>query len=192
MILAGNKADLDESFEGSGQPSLLDTPLVPSSLDSGTSIPPPRSRASTVSSKTGAGFGSTQRATVAPEGREVSADEASRWASTQAIPVTVEVSAFSGDNVDEVFGRLARMILTKIELGEINPDDPSSGIQYGDGGSWGGQGSDGGSIKSGMALDDGTNTRRRRGRQRNQGWSGLREWEEVFRLDRRRGRRLCC
>ncbi len=35
-----------------------------------------------------------------------------------------------------MFGRLARMILTKIELGEIDPDDPMSGIQYGDGGAW--------------------------------------------------------
>jgi Ras family len=194
MILVGNKMDLDEEYEADGEPHLLDTPILPSSMDSSASIPPPRSRGSTTSSRAGVGFGSTQTATVAPEGREVSTDEASRWASAQGIPVTMQVSAFSGENVNEVFSRLARMILTKIELGEINPDDPSSGIQYGDSGGWSPHAADGASIKSGMTVDDGSAARRRRGgRQRNAGWSsGLREWEEVFRLDRRRGRGGCC
>jgi Ras-related protein Rab-4B len=61
----------------------------------------------------------------------------------------VEVSALNGDNVEELFNRLARMILTKIELGEIDPDDPASGIQYGDLG-W----DDGGSMKSGLGEED--------------------------------------
>jgi hypothetical protein len=129
--------------------------------------------------------------TVAPEGREVLSEDASRWASTQGIPVAVEVSALSGDHVEDVFARLARMILTKIELGEINPDDPQSGIQYGDSGAWGGA-SDGGSIKSGMTVDDGMSTVRQRRRQ-GAGWtSSLREWEDVFRLDGRRRRNNCC
>jgi hypothetical protein len=68
----------------------------------------------------------------------------------------MEVSAFTGEGVDEVFGRLARMILTKIELGEIDPDDPMSGIQYGDAGAmWNAGASDGGSIKSTMTGDEG-------------------------------------
>ncbi|KAJ4419558.1 hypothetical protein N0V82_004861, partial [Gnomoniopsis sp. IMI 355080] len=96
----------------------------------------------------GGGGGTSQRATIAPDGREVTAGEASRWASSVNVPVTMEVSAFSGEGVDEVFARLARMILTKIELGEIDPDDPMSGIQYGDaGGMWHSGASDGASIK---------------------------------------------
>lgn len=100
--------------------------------------------------------------------------------------------------MEELFTRLARMILTRIELGEVNPDDPESGIQYGDSGAWGGT-EDGGSIKSGLTVDDaysGTR-RRRRGRPRrgtNTGWmSGLQDWEEVFRVNRG-GRRFggCC
>lgn len=140
----------------------------------------------------GYGLGSQLRATVAPDGREVSAVEASRWASTVNVPVTMEVSAFSGEGVDEVFGRLARMILTKIELGEIDPDDPMSGIQYGDyGGGWSGGASDGASIKSSMTGDEqGTRNRRRKPRR---GVQGLREWEEVFTLTSgRRRNNGCC
>ena len=118
--------------------------------------------------------------------------EASRWASTVHIPVTMEVSALSGEGVDEVFGRLARMILTKIELGEIDPDDPMSGIQYGDaGGGWNAGASDGGSIKSTMTADEiGVGGRRRKKPRR--GVQGLREWEEVFTLSGRRRNRGCC
>lgn len=108
----------------------------------------------------------------------------------------MEVSAFSGEGVDEVFGRLARMILTKIELGEIDPDDPMSGIQYGDaGGMWNGGASDGGSIKSTMTGEEvgssgGAGARRRRKGRR--GGQALREWEEVFSLTGRRRNRGCC
>lgn len=107
--------------------------------------------------------------------------------------MTMEVSALSGEGVDEVFGRLARMILTKIELGETDPDDPMSGIQYGDAGAtWGAGASDAASVKSGMTADEVGGTRRRRGRRRGTGQGtlamGLREWEEVFTLGgRRRG-----
>jgi hypothetical protein len=139
------------------------------------------------------GLGSQLKATVAPDGREVSAEEASKWASSSNIPVSVEVSALSGDNVDEVFHRLARMILTKIELGEIDPDDPQSGIQYGDS-IWAGGEADGGSIKSGMTVEDGPRRRRRPKAGSAWGMGGLREWEEVFTLsgNRRRGLGGCC
>lgn len=148
-----------------------------------------------------------QRATIAPDGREVTAGEASRWASSVNVPVTMEVSALNGDGVDEVFARLARMILTKIELGEIDPDDPMSGIQYGDaGGLWhhsSGASADGASVKSGLtAADEGVGGgagRRRTGRGRGKSraqWAanvgGMREWEEVFTLSNRRSRRGCC
>ena len=134
-------------------------------------------------------MGSHMRATEA-EGRDVTPEESSRWASRNGIPVSVEVSALSGDGVDDVFNKLATSILTKIELGEIDPDDPMSGIQYGDSGGWGGT-DDGASIMSGVTETDG---RKKRGRRRGgtNNWStGLREWEEVFRLapTRKRG---CC
>lgn len=99
--------------------------------------------------------------------------------------------------MEEIFARLARMILTKIELGDIDPDDPMSGIQYGDSGGWN-TASDGGSIKSSMTgatVDDGVGglRRRRKGKSRSQNWGGLREWEEVFTLssNRRRGANCC-
>lgn len=146
------------------------------------------------------GLGSQLKATVAPEGREVSAVEASQWANDVHVPVALEVSAFSGEGVDDVFSRIARMILTKIELGEIDPDDPMSGIQYGDAGaSWNAAASDGASIKSYMTTDEaggggGASAARRRngGRgTRRGGGMALREWEEVFALPSRRRRNAC-
>ena len=167
MLLVGNKADIG----GEDHQDTAPESATPSSYSSQSSAFPANN--SIRNSQ-----GTQQRVTKAPEGREVPADTASRWASTNNIPVSVEVSAFSGDNVEEVFARLARTILTKIELGEINPDDPQSGIQYGDSG-WGGT-EDGGSIKSGMTVDD---SRRRKTKRKGVGgmMGGLREWEDVFR-----------
>ena len=205
-MLVGNKLDLASD-------SLVDTnlpPPTPSSLGSTSTITAGAAASSLSLSTTGTHgassyrdhsgsitAGSHQRATIAPEGREVSSAEASRWASTAGISVVTESSALNGEGVDEIFGRLARMILTKIELGEIDPDDPMSGIQYGDGGGWN-NASDGGSIKSTMTggtIDDsaGGLRRRKRGKSRTQNW-GLREWEEVFTLssnNRRRGNNCC-
>lgn len=88
------------------------------------------------------------------------------------------------------------MILTKIEVGEIDPDDPMSGIQYGDGG-WVDDG-DGASVKSGTTIEEGGLGRRRRKGSRRVGtgrWgTGMREWEAVFRLDSSSRRRKggCC
>ena len=99
------------------------------------------------------------------------------------------MSAFTGDGVDELFTGMAEMILTKIELGEIDPDDPRSGIQYGDSGGWGmGMGgSDGGSVKSGLTVEDGMR-RRRRGPMTMRGLIGdVGEWEQVFGLGGRGG-----
>lgn len=109
--------------------------------------------------------------------------------------MSVEISAFTGEGVEEIFSRLASMILTKIELGEIDPDDPMSGIQYGDSGGW----EDGGSVKSiGTNTDEsGLGRRRRQGRgsAATGAWGGgMREWEAVFRLDGagRRRKGGCC
>jgi len=87
------------------------------------------------------------------------------------------------------------MILTKIELGEIDPDDPMSGIQYGD--AYSGGGEDGASVKSGLTIEDGGTRRRRKAKK---GWGipgggtlgGMREWEEVFTLSGSRRRRGGC
>jgi len=182
LLLVGNKVDLADNGE------LID--VGPSSLPPNTSSS--ISSRSSHAQNASLGLGSQLRATIAPDGREVSAQEASKWASSNNIPVSVEVSALNGENVDEIFGRLARMILTKIELGEIDPDDPMSGIQYGDGG-WVGDGGDGASVKSGL-TDEGP--RRRKSRKGKGGWGtlgGVREWEEVFTLNGR-GRRGggCC
>lgn len=187
LLLVGNKADLAQE-DG----SLMDQdipPPTPSSFSSRASFPSSYDTSSIAGGSIRGfpgGLGSQLKASTAPEGREVSPAEASQWASKSDIPVSVEVSALSGEGVDEVFERLARMILTKIELGEIDPDDPQSGIQYGDGGFGGFD--DGDSVKSGGSV-------RRRRRQGN-GWSvgGLREWEEVFTLgqnNRRKGGGCC-
>lgn len=198
LVLAGNKADLFSNPVPNGV--LSSQPPYPSpSLSSKPSV---RFREDESEGKLGGsnlspvgyGLGSQQTATVAPEGIEVTSEDASRWASKQSIPVAVEVSAYTGEGVEEVFARLASMILTKIELGEIDPDDPQSGIQYGDSMAW----EDTCSIKSGTTTVDegGTVRRKRRPKTRAGGtWGqGLREWEEVFRLDGlgRRRRGGCC
>lgn len=197
VLLAGNKADLtSDSNSQSNHDDSQRPPTTPSSVSSKQSGFPFDASGGSVRSSTGLGVGSKLTATVAPDGREVTPEDASRWASKSHVPVAVEVSALSGENVDEVFSRLARMILTKIELGEIDPDDPQSGIQYGDGGTWGVSTSDGGSIKSGMTIEEGVRPRRRtRKRAGANGWmSGMREWEEIFKISgssqRRRGG--CC
>ena len=127
-------------------------------------------------------------ATLSADGREVTSETASRWASRALIPATIEVSALTGENVDRLFYRLAAIILTKIELGEIDPDDPASGIQYGDGGFGMGMG-DGDSI----TADSGTVRRRKAGMNNGRGGGILGEWEDVFRRPvSRGGRGKCC
>ncbi|CAN9327808.1 unnamed protein product [Alternaria sp. RS040] len=179
IILAGNKNDVEDGVPigmSGGYSSYGSTP----GSESGLPPPTPSSQSSRTPSLNANLHASY---TVAPDGREVPAEVASRWAGQNGIPVAVEVSALNGENVEELFNRLARMILTKIELGEIDPDDPASGIQYGDLG-WD---DGGGSIKSGFG-DDGVRYRRR-----GKKIGGLGEWEDVFRLgggSRRRGG--CC
>ncbi|KAL2211619.1 ras-domain-containing protein [Sarocladium strictum] len=198
LMLVGNKVDL-----ASDAPNDEDNqaPPTPGSIASTSTMQALGATPGTSGTGTGrdpiVGSLSTapqHRATIAPDGREVSSADASRWASTAGISVVTETSAFNGEGVDEVFSRLATMILTKIELGDIDPDDPMSGIQYGDGGGWN-TASDGGSIKSSMTgatVDDGLNLRRRRrAKSRTQNW-GIREWEEVFTLSSRRRGNKCC
>jgi small GTP-binding protein len=44
----------------------------------------------------------------------------------------IHTSALSGQNIEEAFTRLASMILTKVELGVVDPEDIDSGVQYGE------------------------------------------------------------
>jgi hypothetical protein len=191
VILAGNKADLLEEILLPSDDAPEDPLRTPSTSFGSSKSSQHRPHVfdavgGSTRSLNGPGVGTRMTATAAPQGREVSVEEASDWATKSNIPVAFEVSALSGENVDDLFHRLARIILAKIELGEIDPDDPQSGIQYGDGAAWGFGTSDGGSIRSGMTIDDNNiQLPRRRGKQ--QGgtgtWvSGMREWEAVFRL----------
>jgi len=172
VILAGNKVDLADS-----QP-YQDPDTTASSVSSRQSSFPLDGGGSARSVLPG----SRWTATRGREGREVQPEIASRWASKSGIPVVTEVSALSGENVDELFNKLARTILTKIELGEIDPDDPQSGIQYGDAGAW-----DGSSTRSALTVDD--NTARRRKKNKNGLLAGLSEFGDVF---HKPGGRGCC
>lgn len=191
VLLAGNKSDA--AAESPHDEHLLDQPVDSASRRLSKQTSASDGLSGSISSVTSYGLGARLAMTRAPNGREVSAAEAARWASSVSVPVTLEVSAYTGDGVDEMFTRLARMILTKIELGEIDPDDPQSGIQYGDSAAWGD--GDASSVKSGAtAIEEGGLGRRRRKGRDTRGRTGMREWEEVFRLDAvgRRRRGGCC
>ncbi|ODQ64710.1 P-loop containing nucleoside triphosphate hydrolase protein [Nadsonia fulvescens var. elongata DSM 6958] len=44
----------------------------------------------------------------------------------------IKLSALTNKNVTEAFEKLSSMILTKVELGFLDPEDPETGVQYGD------------------------------------------------------------
>ncbi|KAF7167936.1 hypothetical protein CNMCM5623_001150 [Aspergillus felis] len=191
VLLAGNKADLasDSVTPGDFADDSMRAPPTPSSTSSKQSSFPIDSVPGSVRSTSHLNTGTRLTATYAFEGRQVSAEESAHWAAKANIPVAVEVSALTGEGVEELFNRLARIILTKIELGEIDPDDPQSGIQYGDGGLYGQGTSDGSSIRSRMTVDENSvqmhrrNPKRRGGSRGVNNWrSNMGEWEEVFRL----------
>lgn len=167
VLLAGNKVDVADS---NPPPNLLDEPGSLHSKASSTFIP---------------NLGSQQRATVSEAGRTVPTSTASEWASQNRIPTCVEVSALTGEGIDEVFNKLARTILTKIELGEIDPDDPRSGIQYGDADYY--RYDDGSSIRSGLTSEGYNSVRKRR---RHGGGGG--DWADVFKVGRPKSRSRCC
>lgn len=179
-VCVGNKGDLAAGGEAEAGVGVAGTGGASASASASASK----------RSSIGYGVGAQLTATTTTEGREVLPTDAARWASRSQIPVCVEVSAFTGEGVEEIFARLARAILTKIELGEVDPGDPASGVQYGDAGaSWEGWGS--GKRGDGGMGEEGTRGRRRR----RAGTWGMGEWEAVFRLQGRgRGRRGggCC
>uniref|UniRef100_A0AAQ4QZL8 RAB4B, member RAS oncogene family n=1 Tax=Gasterosteus aculeatus aculeatus TaxID=481459 RepID=A0AAQ4QZL8_GASAC len=63
--------------------------------------------------------------------REVTFLEASRFAQENEL-IFLETSALTGENVEEGFLKCARIILNKIDSGELDPERMGSGIQYGD------------------------------------------------------------
>lgn len=65
--------------------------------------------------------------------REVTVNEAMGYANREGISM-LEVSALTPHLIDDAFLLIARQILTKIELGQIDPNLPQFGIQYGDDG----------------------------------------------------------
>ncbi|KAL8968438.1 MAG: hypothetical protein Q9197_004887 [Variospora fuerteventurae] len=159
VLLVGNKLDMmSDTPESSSAADLL--PPMPSSFSSRHSMirgdfggagGTRRRNGSSSHSSAPYSVGAHQTATLATdEGRQVGQEEATQWASKSSIPVSKEVSAFTGDGVEGLFAQLAQIILTKIELGEIDPDDPLSGIQYGDSGGW----ADDGSVKSATTVSD--------------------------------------
>ncbi|KAL8654842.1 MAG: hypothetical protein Q9210_001265 [Variospora velana] len=188
VLLVGNKLDMmsDTPERRSTADLVPPMPSSPSSRrsmiqeDFGGAGGTRRRNGSSSHSSAPYSVGAHQTATLATdEGRQVGQEEANRWASKSSIPVSKEVSAFTGDGVEGLFAQLAQIILTKIELGEIDPDDPLSGIQYGDSGGW----ADDGSVRSATTISDG-GVRRGRDRGRGSRWrTGMREWEAVFRPD---------
>ena len=216
IVLAGNKVDIADMDQGGGSSSSSQQQrgqnIPQRGWETSSAADMATSYASTATSQTtilnssvpsepdtrlksqpsiasGPGFGAPQSVTQAPEGRAVLLSQASTWASAASIPVAAEVSAYSGEGVDDLFQRLAAMILTKIELGEIDPNDPANGIHYGDAPGWRMADDGAGSVRSGQG-GWGLWKRRGGGRNRPGTSTGLREWEEVFRVDRRRGG--CC
>jgi len=63
--------------------------------------------------------------------REVSWEEASRWASENDVHF-LEASSLTGDGVEAPFMLAARSILLSIESGSLDPDVSGSGVSYGD------------------------------------------------------------
>ncbi|KAF2483718.1 P-loop containing nucleoside triphosphate hydrolase protein [Neohortaea acidophila] len=166
VLLAGNKADLTEGPKSTEKVLEAEVGSLPSTRSTAT---------------IGPGLGSQQRATTASTGRAVAQSTAASWASQNGIPATTEVSALSGDGVDEIFNKIASTILAKIELGEIDPDDARSGIQYGDADYR--YNDDGDSIRTGTTVD--AYARGARGKKAT-GWGG------GFRLGRAGRVSSCC
>lgn len=48
----------------------------------------------------------------------------------------IKSSALNADNIESIFDKLSNMILTKVEMGLLDPEDPLCGVQYGDMSRW--------------------------------------------------------
>ncbi|EEB09162.1 GTPase Ypt4 [Schizosaccharomyces japonicus yFS275] len=101
--------------------------------------------------------------------RVVSTEEAAEFCAAKQISSAHETSAFKGDNVEECFLSLVSTILTRIELGEIDPQDQSLGIQYGNL-----------SVLNQQALSTRSNW-----------WNTISNWDDLVHLERQT-RSKCC
>lgn len=79
------------------------------------------------------------KADLANEKREVSAEEASDWARRNGVLRYVETSAKSGENVEEAFLAVAERIYQNIQAGKYDLNDRRSGVK-GSGTGWAGGG----------------------------------------------------
>jgi Ras-related protein Rab-2A len=61
--------------------------------------------------------------------REVTTEEAERWAKENGVLEYVETSAKSGDGVEMAFGRVAERIYENIEAGKYDLNDRRSGVK---------------------------------------------------------------
>lgn len=77
------------------------------------------------------------KADLADDKREVSAEEASEWARRNGVLRYVETSAKSGENVEEAFLAVAERIYQNIQAGKYDLNDRRSGVK-GSGAGWGG------------------------------------------------------
>lgn len=79
------------------------------------------------------------KADLADQKREVSADEANEWARRNGVLRYVETSAKSGENVEEAFLAVAERIYQNIQAGKYDLNDRRSGVK-GSGAGWSGGG----------------------------------------------------
>ncbi|EPY52572.1 GTPase Ypt4 [Schizosaccharomyces cryophilus OY26] len=103
------------------------------------------------------------------EQREVSTEEAAEFCSAKQIASAHETSAYSGTQVDDCFLSVVSTILTRIELGEIDPQDQSLGIQYGD-------------LSSSQPSHNTSVTN---------WWASITNWDDLVRLERQTRSRCC-
>jgi len=64
-------------------------------------------------------------------GREVTHEEAAFLAKRHRMPY-LETSALSGEGIQRIFDTIAQLVVNRIESGDIDPHNSSSGVQWGD------------------------------------------------------------
>lgn len=101
--------------------------------------------------------------------RQVSTEEAAEFCSEKHISSAHETSSYTGSNVEECFLSVVSTIITRIELGEIDPQDQSLGIQYGDL-----------SFRRPVHPSSTSNW-----------WTSITNWDDLVRLERQT-RSYCC
>lgn len=158
IVVLGNKADLLETTDP--------TALVPESEVADFCMDHSSGTGSINGSGGGGGGGSTNNSNGGPSSYSKNSTSSSTFLGSDISFLTT--SALTGENIDESFRLLAGMILTKIEMGVIDPENMDSGVQYGDVPRWdrnstrrGGGGSGSG---NGAGAGSGSGTGKKHGR----------------------------